>query len=334
MEHGFLDQGKIAALNFTLTPNVSYADISKQILPVNNDVSDTRPFCVANTGPTTIKWLLDTGASLSVLEESIFNQLQVPIKKVKDPFSLVTGATGHSLELLGTYLIPIHIPKYGAVTYPITVVRTLPTKAILGNDFMKKYGVIINGATGKYVITGLQTAILTLTKDIFLPPLSATLTKLKPNTKASFQPPEHTQAFIENIPTTSNTMEVLEVITTVKKDGTVTTALLNNSNTELRLQKGTEVATLQPIRHAAPLTTVLNEISTQTPNAQPSQNKINLINSVANISGSQIFKQQVLQLLHKYHTCISDGPYDLGRTTFMQHNIHLTTERPIHIKQF
>ena len=314
MERGFLEQGKIEALNFTQTNDVSYAHISKQTLPINNDVSDTRPFCVANTGSTTIKWLLDTGASLSVLEESIFNQLQVPTKRVKDPFSLVTGATGHSLELLGTYLIPIHIPKYGTITYPISVARTLPTKAILGNDFIKKYGVVLNRATGKYVITGLQTAILTLTKDTFVPPLAAVLTKLKPNTKAPFQPPEHTQAFIENIPTTNNTMEVLEVIATVKKDGTVTTALLNNTNTELRLTKGTEIATLQPIKSATPLSTILNEITNlPCPHQQQiSSTKVKLIHRLANISGSQDFKQQVLQLLQKYHTCISDGPYDLG----------------------
>jgi len=337
MEPGFLTEGKTEALSVTLkttNDNVhTYAQITRKLLPINSNTIDKRPFMTAVTNTKAIKWLLDTGASLSVIEEELFNQLNIPKRKVPDPFRTVTGATGHSLQLLGTYLIPLTIPRYGTVVYPITVAKVLPTKAILGNDFLKKYGVIIDSSTGKHVIKGLQTSILVLNKDTFIPPMSGKLVKLKPLTN-SCELPLGTQGVIENKANTDNTYEILEVMTTVSQEGLVTTAITNNTHTELRIPKGTELATMEPIRLATPFSTILNNIQKQETDKPISNKKNNLIRKLAKIEGSPEFRDKCLQLLMQYHTCISEGPYDLGRTSFMQHTIYRDHTRPIHIKQF
>ena len=339
MDTGFLNQGKTEALSFTPINNTpTYAQVAKRILPINTNVIDKRPFLTAVTNTKAIKWLLDTGASLSVMEENLFKQLNVPKRKVPDPYCVVTGATGHSLKLLGTYMIPLSIAKHGTVFHPVTIAKVLPTKAILGNDFIKKYGLVIDGATGKHIIKGLQTSILTLSKDIFIPPMSGKLIKLKPHNEF-FELPTGTQGIVENKADTDNAYEILEVIAAVQPDGLITTAITNNTHNEVRLTKGAEIALLQPIRIATPLRTVLDNIqtthrTTDTPNTQVSDKKRKLIQNLAKISGSPKFKTACLNLLLKYHTCISDGPYDLGRTNLMQHTIYRDNTRPIHVKQF
>jgi hypothetical protein len=112
---------------------------------INTTSVAKRPFITSFIGPVKVNWLLDSGASLTCLHESIFNKIPSSlISEVPTPSDLtVQAASGHFFDVKGIFILPITINKT-AYPHKVVVMRDLAANAIIGTDFLIKVNAIVN----------------------------------------------------------------------------------------------------------------------------------------------------------------------------------------------
>ena len=101
-----------------------------------------------------VEFLIDTGATHSVLSEEILISVMPNYKKQlkkADSFMKLRGVTGNVLRILGYYRISLWIPEIGKFPFYIFIV-TNPNVAILGMDFMNMSSMSLIFQEGKYLI--------------------------------------------------------------------------------------------------------------------------------------------------------------------------------------
>ena len=115
-----------------------------------------------------IQFLIDTGATHSVLSENILISMmpnyKKQLKKAKTNVSL-RGVTGNDLNILGYYKIVLYIPEIGKLPFLIYVVADTDIK-ILGMDFMQASQMSLIFVNGSYEIEFPKT-LLNYTRTIY-----------------------------------------------------------------------------------------------------------------------------------------------------------------------
>ena len=92
-----------------------------------------------------IKALVDTGAAISVIDKEVLQDVykdQLPKLQI-DILGDVKTASGEALPLLGMFMTPLDIAN-GSHSCTFLVVQDLPYDALLGRDFLRENGAIIN----------------------------------------------------------------------------------------------------------------------------------------------------------------------------------------------
>ena len=99
-----------------------------------NELNNKRPFVSFSIAERPINFLLDTGASLSLLDYD--TALMLPFK-ISPTNKTATSASGHNLAFQGSMLLPL---RFGDDIYWHELLLTSnPTHNILGMDFLRKY---------------------------------------------------------------------------------------------------------------------------------------------------------------------------------------------------
>ena len=125
-----------------------------------------RPFIKSAILDKFIRWLVDSGASLTCICDELFSLFRADqVEQRPLPLELtIMAASGHLFEIQGIYEIPI---KFKNVTYrhPVVVIRNLAAKAILGADFLVKWNANLDFLTSRPgVLRAAQLLVLSSTR--------------------------------------------------------------------------------------------------------------------------------------------------------------------------
>ena len=93
-------------------------------------------------GPTCCKFLLDSGAAVSVIRFDALDEKWYPDIIAAGPETAI-GADGLPLEVVGKVTLPVSLDRFQA-QQEFTVVRFLTADCILGADFLVKHGAVID----------------------------------------------------------------------------------------------------------------------------------------------------------------------------------------------
>ena len=92
-----------------------------------------------------IKALVDTGAAISVIDKEVLQDVykdQLPQLQI-DNLGDVKTVSGEALPVLGMFTTPLDIAN-GSYSCTFLVIQDLPYDALLGRDFLRENGAIIN----------------------------------------------------------------------------------------------------------------------------------------------------------------------------------------------
>ena len=91
-----------------------------------------------------IKALVDTGAAISVIDKEVLQDVYKDLPQLQiDNLEDVKTVSGEALPVLGMFTTPLDIAN-GSYSCTFLVVQDLPYDALLGRDFLRENGAIIN----------------------------------------------------------------------------------------------------------------------------------------------------------------------------------------------
>ena len=316
----------------SLQNDVNYFDILCKVdkIVINTIHSDKRLFIFTKSGQHEIKWLVDTGAAVSVVEASLLKNIwndckMLPVKPPK-----IVSATDHEFKTLGVILMKLDI-EGKTIEHPFIAVKGLKSKAILGDDFLR-----INKAHIDYEQRKLTFAD-TKPRKIF-PVFNKTQTLIKARSGKRVKVHIGEKGLKHGVIYDNGTQYISEVLTHLDPAGQTEILILNPTHVDMTLQRGEPVGAFHetsmdetlPIEEMLKL--VKEKISSQ--KDELSEVKKKFISENANIGGSKVFRQKCGQLLFKHHQVISNNKYDIGGTQLFPHEIKLKGNEPVHVKQF
>ena len=128
-----------------------------------------RPFISTKIAELIIRWLIDSGASLTCLSEQLFDL--IPTEQTQrlplPPELSIQTASGHLFEITGLFVLPINIGK-SSYRHPVVIIRNLAANAILGTDFLNRTGANIDFANKKVTFGNAPTGEKSVTATNFL----------------------------------------------------------------------------------------------------------------------------------------------------------------------
>ena len=273
-----------------------------------------RPLIRSTVRGQPISWLADTGATISCIEESLFQTIKFPKELVPAFVRSVQGrsATGHPFVFKAKINMPLLINDI-LYTFPIFVVEKLSAKAILGWDFLQAYQASICTSSGqvslKSPVPQLTAAKQTLLQPYSVTPVTVNSTAVGP----ALVSPLH--------------LLINEAIVD-PSSGAFPVFVHNPTAHPLTCPRNFPVASLEPLSPDQILQTPPPSAST----LSDAKKKYITDNLKTDLPPQQ--RQQLLDILFKYHDAISHDKFDLGTNQDILHKINLTTTDPIHVKQF
>ena len=297
---------------------------------------DKRPFISTVIFNTKIKWLVDSGAAISVMDFDLFKSFHKLCSLSKTQFyGTIQSATGHLFQQMGTFDIPIKIGDI-AITHPVVVVKDLNTRAILGWDFIShsraqfdhdKNTILIPSAYKNCEVTNnfFSEFPISVSKKCHLKPMTLNHVKVCLQGNKS-----DLNICVKNV---DSRHYVIECLQAVKSDQFFLLPIFNTSHEDIVLQRGECVATAEIVTNEDIYQLSELQICKKKSDSILTEEKKKMIQGVQ-IGGPEDFQDNLRQLLFNFHDVISQDKFDLGRTDVLPHNIRLDTDQPIHLKQF
>ena len=319
-------------------------------------INDVRPHVKGKIGDLDYLCMLDTGATVSVLNIQTVRRIEreSPEKITKLPMTStmnVSGVTGHSLGMEGYYELSMSFDGY-VTRVPIIGCTGLPYhKIILGVDFLERNRVIINAAD-KVIWIGPYNnqrsylwnthALLYPVDSVELAPRSAQTLKVRALSPrgANFQG----EAVCEPIHNDIESFGVWECLVKPSASGVATIVVSNLNDQPIRLAKGMPVAKIHSTNDffMSPVDAEVGAVFGQIKDSskQPRRGRIAPLTpedqkkmlDEMRISAPEEYRQSYVDLILKYHDVCSKNPFDLGRTDVIQHSLRLTSKDPIHVR--
>ena len=269
--------------------------------------------------------LVDTGANISILKETIFRSLPAQFRRLQKSTVRVVSATGDALNVIGKAEIPLKIGTQN-IKQEFTVVGNLKQSCILGLDFLRKHKINLNLARNIMAFNH---------EDIPLTGLHAILAKARINQSYSIKP--NSMSFVYVRPKSNyidhdvcyqiSTAEsplfkkepgfyILNSISKVHANGLMPCMIINDTGKHFHLTKGTYIA------NTIPSHTSQYEINEVTTSSVP--DKINLKKdwdpkySVQNlkIENTEITthqRERLVKLIQSYSDIFATHAYDIGK---------------------
>ena len=315
---------------------------------------DSRPHIEVHLNGIKVDFLIDTGASLSVISEEIYRSIpeyrslkSVPV----EPGLKLSAASGHLIEIVGRFrfrlsLLGINLER------SICVVKGLSKScAILGFDFLRETQLVVTGHDVFFEkIKQEDWASLSIlhAPNRFCVPARSTLSlKLCAKDLCGNALPVGTAGV------NSAAKEELGVWNTLDAcdwHGQVSAVVVNTADRDKYYQNNEVVGLFDPVAKKSLISSesieeridaIFNSFSNDpkgkgddyVPPSMSSEEKDFLLSQL-NVSAPVEWKAKYIDLVVKYHDVCSKGKFDLGRTDVIEHKVTMKTEEPIHIRQF
>jgi RNase H-like domain found in reverse transcriptase/Reverse transcriptase (RNA-dependent DNA polymerase)/Integrase zinc binding domain/Integrase core domain/gag-polyprotein putative aspartyl protease len=288
-----------------------------------------RPELLSTLYGNRIKWLVDTGAALTVLEQQLVPPdvlRQLPSLPLSPVFT-VMDASGRHIRVHRLVRLNFTI-GHKVYNWPVLLVTGLATKAILGMDFLKKQRAVIIAERGEVRLGGLhQVHPITLSKAVTLPARSAVAMLANINISYSTAEDEDEEGRTHVL---CNGKDIEEGIALLSADSKVRIHLNNSEDSELFLPRGTVIGqgTVVTTADITPVTANVRMIPPITPE------KWQYLCQNIKCGFQEPWKTQFMRLVKEFHDVFSSDKYDLGYTDEVVHKVRLKTNQPVHKKQY
>ena len=220
---------------------IACVTIGEVSTPDNDRRGKKRPKIMGKIGNRTTEFLVDTGASVSVCSEKMFktcwnswnfNRLPLP------PTLRLSGVTGHDINIIDYVEMDLEIADK-KLTRPIIIVSGLDkTHCILGYDFVKEEGLIIDGAKDEIYFANKKpknwdkAAIQTIKKQSIPPRTIEHIEVVARTGKKCIDAGEI--AFCTPAPISA--LVFYDSLTKIREGGKMTLAVINCSNSKMTLK--------------------------------------------------------------------------------------------------
>ena len=309
-----------------------------------------RTFLTILTNGQSIKWLVDTGAEVTVLDARKCNwqtreQLTSEGRKREIPRKSVVSATGDALKLLGCYSMNFNM---GGKTFDhdVLVVDKLPSGAIMGADLLSDHGAIVHTAERlvQFHAEGPQDSrpaeeLLIHAQKGGRPLLLQRQVKV-PAGKAIWvqallaEPPE--QEDVTQQTYLCQGEQLTDAIGTAAADGSIKLLLSNNDFIDRVYKRGEQLGEAENV-HPEDLHAVASfceALTTGKPTEAANGNKLDYLRQTIRHGFHGELARRFWALIVQYQDVFSLNKYDLGQTSAIMHKVRLKGEQPVHVKQF
>ena len=285
-------------------------------------------------GGRILQALVDTGATLTALEEGTFREIQQQHpesieERLETGLLQVTSAGSERMHTQGTYMMRLIIKNEREVRWPVTVIRNLSSEMILGDDILSTLQATIS-VSGKSVSFAPEQRDYTLRcrEETKLPPFSRQSVNAvctgKRNSPLGVVVPRNQM--------------VLKGLQEWQEDrNTVRIVAVNATPEVITWKRGEELATWIPVRQEDTGTVEAFKACRPAARAKEalSEEKARLIREETQCSiQDRKFRTQLQEILVRNHEAISANRGDLGRTNAVPHRLITRGERQIYRKQF
>ncbi len=269
---------------------------------------------------TKVKVLIDSGAEITVINESLANKLRLKICKQTSDLKLI-GANNSPLHISGFTLVEVELGQMKVIQKAI-VVKNLSTDFLLGTDCLRQHGVIINFERNTLSIGKSSIKLITKEKQtnfcvssanvIELKPFSSTIQWLKVPDDAEGPVYFEYENHIKGVDIKNGFFDLDEK--------SIPLIFTNRSNVTLRIGKGRHLGTACNVESVRSIRNVQQDIS-------KSFKASSLLKFGKNLSKEQEIK--IKELVDKYSHIFSSGDDDIGYHDKIKFNIDTGNERPI-----
>ena len=305
-----------------------------------------RVFLEADIFEKKTKVLYDTGADVSCIDDKEFRKIPSKQRPEKNAYSQdrrFESASGDDLEVKGVINLPITINGRN-VTHPFYVVKNLSDPVILGADFIHAHKLCYCPVDRNFFWKNKQdwsNGIAALTSTCVLPAFSVCNVRVNLLTDNGDRPSPDCPILLN--------VQAKDAPLIVGGPGLITSNPNGQAVIELR-NCGPEPQEL-PRNHVIGVldnatSYTMEEIKPDVINAivdkkiheeknlplDPEMEKF--IEENARINVPDQYQELYMELLKKNHAVFSRNKTDLGRSDFIQHEIHLKTNEPVYVKQF
>ena len=320
------------------------AEETNEITRENNQRGNHKPayFLQGRVGSEDVFMLCDTGSSISLLDEMVWDKIK-DTTSVLDPVTCpVRSATKHAIEILGQTKLNFKLlnrkGNWQQFTYTFMIARNLSKPAILGMDFFHTQRAMINLNNNRvhlyqnrtrtaYQLVGgttQSTAIeVALIESITIPARTIMRVQCKANDSIG----DGEQVIFEP----NRNMDVLVAAgVDIIHDQKLTVQFTNTSTEAITLQADTIVGTVEKGEEQQGAIWETDEFSTchiHTAEQNETKNWMDLL-EIGHNETSVEEKNRIIDLIKKYETCFSQNENDVGRTGIIQHKIELTGNKP------
>ena len=319
-----------------------------------------RPFAEVKIGKLSAHFLVDTGASLSVVSQDFFRQIPGHWKMAQlalPQWLTLTSADGTTLKHKGMYEFPMRVLGRDCRRVML-VVEGLNVPGILGVDFITEEGVVIDGATNSVVLktpaqrlanrtntTQWGVAALVANQRTWLPPMATTSVPCSTLTSHGARVAPGEEGITENAH--FSPLGVLEAISKIDSHGNLQVVVINASHTGRFVERRQQVGVLTNAADWQKEIFSPKAIYTMSfgyVGKDPSEKEADPSPLQGDEKETFLKKLQLecppewgsdySQLLLRYHDVCSKDKFDLGISDVIKHTIRMKSEEPIHVKQF
>ena len=302
--------------------------------------------CVQGTiASTPIKFLVDTGAAVSLLSSKIWREIEntrVPIVMQPWPGEKLVGVNGTPLSVRGCIHAPLCI---GGTQFDgsFVIASDLWVEAIVGLDSIRAHKCVIDCSNNTISFKSADVSVELLPPKA-MEEMSSTLGSVGlVTTERILVPPECEMELmvtpvdntvrvlggvwmVENDPKLSHGVIVARAVT-CPSEGLVPIRILNPRECSIELKKGAELAKMDHIEQDS----ILNVSVTKASRESSTTNQLlwELVNKVGDCLGTKE-KEQLYVLLQEYADVFCFKSNELGRTSVLRHHINTGNASPIH----
>ena len=287
-----------------------------------------------------ISFLIDTGASVTIISPTIYNKLpQGKRPKLKPIDTTMTAADGKNINCMGTGWFHLTIDQ---TTYQHQIwVADINLNAILGLDFLNKHECSLDLHKGEIQFNELPESPYETTNEIKCCQVIANQTTLLPPESETLitgniinRPTDNTDAVLEPTFNFVSTQEVILAKTLINtKNDQVIIRLLNPNREAKEIHKGIIIANVEPVEEVTIMEKPVqcNNINTESSHQEDGEIPDYLQDlwerSITELDAPK--QQQLKTLLLKHQDLFAKNKEDTGTTGLVKHTINTGDATPI-----
>ena len=284
-----------------------------------------------------VKLLVDTGASITVINAAFFRNIpsSQPLKTTTSSVPAINTVSGERLPILGQVILPLEIDSrcYHCRMY---VIEDLGFEAVLGRDFLEEKGAVIDFRNGTVQLTDQDP----ITKEPVIQTVRAVATYVIPPRAEAIVPahleqssPHNLQGLIEPSSQLAHKycLQGASCLVTSTPEGDVPFRILNPTAKPVTIHQGTTLGAFTTLDEI--IATPLNQSKSTSHKNQSSNDLTSHIDfSHSTLTADQ--QQALLALLKQYRDVFALSPEELGRTDVIKYTIDTGNSPPIRLRPY